>query len=166
MGINRKFIKFVKYSYAFCLIAIWGCFIVPFSVKAQDNSNNSIVTINGKKYYKHIVEKNETVYGIAEKFNLTPKDIILENPSAIDGVKAGDILIIPVISGGKPNDTTKAVKQTPLKEASYFYHDVLEKETLYSLSKKYNTTVSAIDSLNPEITVKGLKKARKIRIPI
>ncbi len=147
-------------------MGLWLCLLLPCFVNAQDNNNDIPVTVNGKKYYKHTVEKKETIYGIAEKFGLKPKDIILENPSAIDGVKVGDILIIPIVPSAKPGDNTKPVTNAPSKAGAFFYHDVLEKETLYSLSKKYNTTVNAIDSLNPEITVKGLKKGQKIRIPL
>lgn len=160
MGIIRK-LKPVLFFSAILLFLLTPCF-----ASAQDNNNDIPVTVNGKKYYKHTVGKNETIYGIAEKFGLKPKDIILENPSAIDGVKVGDILIIPIVITPKVGDTAKIAPKTQAKAGAFFYHDVQEKETVYSLSKKYNTTVNSIDSLNPEITVKGLKKGQKIRIPL
>jgi LysM repeat protein len=129
-------------------------------VHAQNNSNDVSVKVNGKKYYRHIVEKGETVYGIAEKYNEQPKDIVLDNPKAMDGVHPGDTLMIPVIvkSTDKTADTSSI-------SGNYIYHDVVGQETLYSLSKEYHTTVSAIDSLNPVIAIKGLQVGQHLRIP-
>jgi len=143
-----------KYAQAFCFIAL-----SPVVIHAQNNTGDAPVKVNGKKYYRHIVIKGETVYGIAEKYNEQPKDIVLENPNAINGVHPGDTLMIPLIVKSATMDTSSA-------KGNYIYHDVVGKETLYSLSKEYNTTVGAIDSLNPELATKGLKKGDRIRIPI
>ncbi len=147
--------KFVKFGYFIVLILY---ITMPSVVQAQTNNNDIPTIVNGKKYYKHTVSKGETIYGIAQKFSLQPKDIVMENPSAIDGVKPGDVLLIPN-SGLTRGDSTSA-------KGNYVYHEVLPKETLYSLSKQYNTTVAAIDSLNPDIALKGLQKGHKIRIPV
>jgi LysM repeat protein len=135
------------------------CFsLMPGFVHAQKD-NDIPTTVNGKKYYMHTVGKEETIYGIAHKFNLEPKDIVLENPSAMDGVKTGDVLLIPMAGASKPGDTS-------FIKGNYIYYEVQPKETLYSLCKKYNTTIGALDSLNPELAEKGLQKGHKIRIPV
>ncbi len=131
-------------------------FLLPASLKAQ---NDIITKVDGKRYYKHTVGKGETIYGIAKKFNLEPKDIVLENPSAMDGVKEGDVLLIPAPAKAAVADTAKP-------HGNYIYHEVLPKETLYSLAKQYNTTIADIDSLNPDIVAKGLQKGKQIRIPV
>ena len=154
MGVTRKFIKFEHLVYFITGL----CLVIPNLATAQKKANDAPVKINGKKFYRHIVEKGETVYGIAQKFDEQPKDIIFENPTAIDGIHPGDTLMIPVIA--KASADTSAVK------GNYIYHDVVGKETVYSLAKRYNTTISAIDSLNPDIAVKGLEAGHKIRIPI
>jgi LysM repeat protein len=145
MGVSTKFIKFGFITALFCL---------PVFVHAQNNDIPA--KVNGKKYYKHIVEKGETVYGIAKKYNEQPKDIVLDNPNAIDGVHPGDTLLIPMPA--KHADTSSV-------KGNYIYHDVVPKETRYSLAKQYGTTVSAIDSLNPGLAVKGLQIGQRIRIP-
>lgn len=129
---------------------------MPFALSAQNNSNDVVVKKNGKKYIRHIVDKGETVYGIAEKYNEQPKDIVFENPKAMDGIHPGDTLMIPVVV--KVADTSSA-------KGNIIYHDVVGKETLYSLAKRYNTTVGAIDSLNPGLAGEGLKAGERIMIP-
>jgi LysM repeat protein len=165
MGVSGKFIEFIKFikvGRIFYLLLLF-LLILPGFVNGQDNSNDTPVTSEGKKYYRHTVIKGETIYGIAEKFNILPKDIVLENPSAIDGINPGDVLLIPAVS--KPGDTSSA-KKIQQKQTSCIYHEVLKKETLYSLAKRYNTTISAIDSLNPELAGKSLQKGQTIRIAV
>jgi len=43
----------------------------------------------------HVVSKGETLSKIAQKYNLTPYDIIKLNPNAKNGVFEKDVLIIP-----------------------------------------------------------------------
>jgi len=134
-----------------------ACLIVPFASSAQNNTNDVTVKKNGKKYYRHIVGKGETIYGIAEKYNEQPKDIVFENPTAMEGIHPGDTLMIPIIV--KAADTSSA-------KGNIIYHDVVGKETLYSLAKRYNTTIGAIDSLNPGLAGQGLKSGERIIIPV
>lgn len=146
-----KFLNFIKFGHVFYFMMLLLC---PLFVHAQ---NNDIpVKVNGKIFYRHVVSKGETVYGIAEKFNEQPKDIVFANPSAIDGIHPGDTLMIPSIT--QSADTSSA-------NGNYIYHNVVAKETLYSLAREYSTTVKAIDSLNPELAVKGLEMGQRIRIP-
>lgn len=165
MGVtNRKLLK-LKASKVDSLSAlpVFYCVIVlffiaiPGGVSAQNSAQDVTVKKNGKKYYRHIVDKGETIYGIAEKYNEKPKDIILENPTAMDGIHPGDTLMIPIV--------VKTMVDTTSVSNNYIYHDVTGKETLYSLSKRYNTTVGAIDSLNPGLAGEGLKVGQRIRIP-
>lgn len=156
-SIRIKFIKFIKHEQLPCLVAMAVCFASPFVLSAQNNANDVTVKKNGKKYVRHIVDKGETVYGLAEKYNEQPKDIIFENPKAMDGIHPGDTLMIPVMV--KTADTSAA-------KGNFIYHDVVGKETLYSLSKRYNTTVGAIDSLNPGLAGQGLKVGERIIIPV
>lgn len=155
MGISAKFIKYRATCHFIAAIFVIG---IPVFALAQNNTNDVPVKLNGKKFYRHIVTKGETVYGLAEKYNEPPKEIIFQNPTAIDGIHPGDTLMIPVVAKTAAIDTTSA-------QGDYIYHDVVGKETLYSLAKRYNTTVGAIDSLNPEITEKGLQVGQRLRIP-
>jgi len=133
------------------------CSFMPGFLSAQNNANDVTVKKNGKKYYRHIVGKGETIYGIAEKYNEQPKDVVFANPSAMEGIHPGDTLMIPIIV--KTADTSSA-------KGNYIYHDVVGKETLYSLAKRYNTTVGAIDSLNPGLAGEGLKVGERIIISV
>ncbi len=115
---------------------------------------------------KHEVKAKETLYGLSKQYNVSQQDIIRANPFIVErGLQIGDILTIPA----KGKDTTeKPVSNLPEERATsddnYRYITIQPKETLYNLSKKYNLSIDAIESLNPQVS-NGLKEGDVIRIP-
>ncbi len=99
-----------------------------------------------QKYKSHKVVKGENVYRIAKRYNTTPEAIYRINPTAKEGVKEGQILAIPVID-----------------DQEYKVHIVEEGDTVYNISKKYNTTPEAIYILNPEAE-KGINLGQILRV--
>ena len=71
------------------------------------------------------------------------------------------VLIIPNVKAVKSN----AVKVTQNLE-KFTTHKVQRKETLYSLSKKYNTTEEAIKKYNSFLYANELKKGDELKIPL
>lgn len=116
---------------------------------AQTRSTN-IQTINGKKFYIHKVEKGQSLYAIAKAYNMDVNAILAENDDAIDGIKNGQELKIPLESS--------SVKQAnPIDTNKYVYHKVLKGETIYFITKKYNINEAQLKTLNPGL-VNGLKE--------
>lgn len=103
---------------------------------------------------KHKVAKGETVNQISKKYSVTPFDIYKLNPDAQNGVSENTILIIPNKSVTKPR-----VASMPTK------HVVLAKETLFGISKQYNTTIEAIEKINAEALKDGVKIGMTLLIP-
>jgi len=131
------------------------------NLSAQKNSDKT-VTKDGKKFYLHIVSKGETIYGISKDYNIPPRDIVMENPKAMEGISSGDTLRIPLATTiSKPIVDTAADRIS----GKYIYHKVVAKETLYSLAKQYKVSIGALDSLNPDIKIKGLQVGQNLKIP-
>ncbi|MGP8216823.1 MAG: LysM peptidoglycan-binding domain-containing protein [Bacteroidia bacterium] len=141
------------------------CLFFAGNLFSQKNADKSIVE-NGKKFYLHIVTKGETVYGISKDYNVAPRDIVMENPKAMEGISAGDTLRIPL-------PAVRAIHESPLLidtaadrlSGKYIYHKVLAKETLYSLGKQYKVSIATLDSLNPQLKAKGLQVGQNLKIP-
>ncbi|MBP6635437.1 MAG: LysM peptidoglycan-binding domain-containing protein, partial [Paludibacter sp.] len=125
---------------------------------------------------KHVVLKKQTLFAISRIYNISIDDIKKYNPEVENGLKEGMILSIPI------DDTTKAETEkinkqsaTNEKEIKQYYnrktkdtivyieHIVKEKETLYSISKLYNTEIQSIIDLNPKSDDK-LKIGSKLKI--
>jgi len=121
--------------------------------------SKNITTIGGLKYYLHTVEKGQTLFAIAKCYDLSLNDIVIENPEAINGIKPGQILKVPF-------KKIKKIDAVPIPAGTNFIlHTVEAGQTLYSISRQYNTTVGKIIELNPELK-EGLKGGQTIKIPV
>ena len=100
----------------------------------------------------HTVVKGETVYSLAQKYHVKQSDILEINPKAKNGLKLDMVLQIPN-------------KNQSIVEAEPIVHEVLPKETLYGISKKYNVSIDNIKEANAFIEVEGLKIGAKVSIP-
>ena len=104
-----------------------------------------------EKFTTHTVVKGDTLYSLAKKYGTTVPEIVALNPSIEDGktISIGQTYIMT--SNKNPLDSKKL---PDLKNSStgYIEHTVVKGDTLYSLSRKYGTTVDAVVAANPEIT--------------
>ena len=101
----------------------------------------NFVFVFGQKQATHLVLKGETLYAIAKKYQITPEEIIKNNPDAVNGIKENQTLFIPTKNGlptliTTANDTTYVVQKG---------------ETLYAISRKFGITVEAILAKNPSV---------------
>lgn len=113
--------------------------------------------------YTHVVEAKQTLYSISKMYNVNIDTLIALNPSAKTGIKTGETLIISKNKNFKPSTTqSEAVVETPVS-TNHITHLVQKKETLYSISKKYNIAIHDLITLNPELK-DGLKAGTEIII--
>lgn len=113
--------------------------------------------VNGKSFIMHKVEKGEGLYAIARRYQASVDDIKNANPEAAEGLKVGQIILIPF------------TKKTEAKKEESITHVVKTGETLYSISKLYNVGVEEIKLKNKltsnnltvgqELVIKGDKKS-------
>ncbi|MDI9605479.1 MAG: LysM peptidoglycan-binding domain-containing protein [Bacteroidota bacterium] len=124
---------------------------------AQDLSYDT-VTVNGQSYYKYKVQQGEGLYTISRIFSVTMAEILRHNPDANKGLKLGQELLIPVSATSQSTESPPRQVQTsvpgsiqlkPTGQNITFNHTVSLGETVYSISKMYNTTVEEVYRLNP-----------------
>jgi len=125
-------------------------------------SAGSVTAQNNLK--KHKVEKGETIADIAKKYKITPYDIYRLNPDSKNGLKENTVLIIPNETKPQPKEPV-AVKEKTTKVTNPV-HIVEAKETLYSISKKYNVTVEALTKANGDTVKNGLQIGQKVIVPV
>ncbi len=117
------------------------------------------VKTNGN-YINHEVKKKQTLYSIAKLYKVKQKEIVAANPEVNDGLKEGQVIRIPVINIKKDGAIKPVVVQLKYKT-----HTIEKGETLYSLSRLYETTVDSIKIVNDGLK-QGLKLGETIYIPI
>lgn len=110
---------------------------------------------DGKKFYVHIVQQGNTLWGLYSTYKVPVDEIIKSNPGVEDGLAIGQIVYVPlqdVASQESKNSVQKEVK-----------HIVEQGETLYGISKKYNVSIDQLLALNPQAT-EGLSIGQEILI--
>jgi LysM repeat protein/ABC-type branched-subunit amino acid transport system substrate-binding protein len=108
----------------------------------------------------HDVQRRETLYSISRQYGVTIDDILNFNPG-LGQLRRGDKIRIPRWSSDKSVAVTHetAVPEAPGTDI----HIVVAGETLYAISRKYNTSVQQIRDLNPGAD--ALKPGMQLKVP-
>lgn len=145
---SRNSFKYQKGILSFIFV------LFTFFSFAQEKSTD-IRTINNKKYYIHKVEKGQSLYAIAKLYGTDVNVVLADNDEAIDGIKPGQELKIPVDL--KAANVVKPITNTGVVDTNrYVYHKVVKKETIYSICKQYNISDKQLEQYNPGLA-SGIK---------
>ncbi|WP_329805614.1 LysM peptidoglycan-binding domain-containing protein [Flavobacterium facile] len=96
---------------------------------------------------QHTVRKGESLYSISKKYNVTVSHLEQLNPTAKKGLDVNTILQI-----------------SEKKDLEILEHEVVAKETLFGLSKKYNISIEKLKQLNPSVESEGLKVGQVLQV--
>ncbi|NEU07960.1 LysM peptidoglycan-binding domain-containing protein [Flavihumibacter sp. R14] len=146
----------------YLLLSIGSLLISITSLAAAPVDSIGVENLNGKKVIVHKVEAKESYYSISRKYNVSPQSVINynTNKSLQIGVTVKvptertftTVVNVPVSGKNVSGDKTAVVE-----------YKVGPKETLYSISRKFNTSVEAIKSLN-NITGNTLAAGQVLKI--
>ena len=164
--------------------------LIPSNSKTQKASTPEIVTNYAE--ITHDVLPKETLYGISKQYTVSLEDLYKSNPNLEkEGLKKGQKLIIPQkitdrsIAESKnekvkePKKPAVSIEITPKVEPVVLpkaieklenttlvnIHEVLPKETRFSIAKQYGITLLDLVKANPIMGDKSLKIGQKIIIP-
>ena len=113
-----------------------------------------VMTLNASSVMKHKVKSGETLYSVAHKYNSSIKEICKLNGLKRNAkIRSGKLLKVP----------GKTVASTGSSQTAK--HKIQRGETLYSVARKYNTTLSKLKSLNGFSSNVHLKKGKFIKVP-
>ena len=124
----------------------------------------------------------ESLYSIAKQYGIKLSDLQNANSSlGTSGLKVGQKIIIPVKADANLNLAT-AVKPIKLEKevvvlpkpiveikkgaTTEITHEVLPKESLYSIAKQYKITIADLQKVNSALGNKALKVGQKIIVPV
>lgn len=110
------------------------------SIKVENNLTSDFLDVGrslliptGESSFLYVVKKGDTLYSIASKYNVSVLEIVNINNLNSNNLSIGQQLRIPINSSEGFNYLTYTVKAG---------------DTLYSVAKKYDTTVDEIKKLN------------------
>ncbi|MEW5675052.1 LysM peptidoglycan-binding domain-containing protein [Flavobacterium enshiense] len=108
---------------------------------------------------KHSVVSGESVYSIAKKYNVTEAEIFEMNPKAKGLLQLDMVLFIPKTSKKKTEEKkSKVVPKGPS-------HKVEPGESLYTIAKKYDTSIDKIREANPQLDSDNLQLGELLALP-
>ena len=143
-------------KYTRITIALLFCFAFTFLLSAQ-TENLQTKIIDGKEFYIYKVKPSEGFYILSHKFGISQEEIIRYNPAAKNGLKKGQLLMIPTNKGVNKQDSEPEIECT-------FEHTIVRGESLYSISKTYKVPIRSIIALNPG-SERGIKAGATLKIP-
>lgn len=168
--------------------------VLLIPTKAKKSSTASTTEIVSKQTPKtHEVLPKETLYGIAKQLNVSIEDLYKINPDLEkEGLKIGQVINIPKTPFDDLVLTPQVEKATEIKKTNVsqknfpkneivvapkledkievttegIEYEVLPKESLYSIAKKYGIKLADLQKANPILEIKALKAGQKITVPV
>ncbi|OWP76316.1 LysM peptidoglycan-binding domain-containing protein [Flavobacterium oreochromis] len=113
-----------------------------------------------EKIFRHLIQKNETLQAIAQKYKVSVSDILKLNAGAEKGIQENTILMIPNVQS-----ISYMLKKNDVNAVRYEKHQVLNKETLYSIAKQYQLSVEELKEANPLLMQNTVKEGVILNIP-
>jgi len=131
---------------------------------------------------RHEVQGGETLYSLSRRYNVTVEQIVAANPGMGEKIYAGQVINIPAATNGGNNNQaannnnhvttvsvdatfgTTTTANTNIGECKLMYQ-VEKKETVYSISRKFNITEEELLRANPQIKKEKVKKGEYLCIP-
>lgn len=150
--------------------------LIPISDE-QSSSENQQEEPKFKRY-KHVVKKQETLFGISRKYNCSIDEITAANPGVENGLQIGQYLIIPCFQAEEVEELQEddEVSETRLEEEvitspifvvqdSVLRYTVQPGETLYSISRRYMVPIKEFKNRN-NLTSDDIAVGSVLLIPI
>ncbi len=129
------------------------------------------VSCKAQQFKTHAVKRGETLESVARLYQVSPQDILKYNKelSTGKGLRPNTILVIPVPEKQteiyeRPKEVAgdSTQRQEPI---GFQTHRVRRKETLFSISRRYEISEELIKRYNPELYSRTLQRGMVLRIP-
>ncbi|MBS3806974.1 MAG: LysM peptidoglycan-binding domain-containing protein [Bacteroidales bacterium] len=133
---------------------------IPFSEPVEKKEEER----DTSRFHYYRVRKGETLYSLSKRYRVSQEAIRRHNPILYDQeLKARQTVKIPRKDIAQKDQAQG--KEQRAKASQYIHHRVKKKETLYSLSKKYNVEIGDIIAANEHLKNRELEYDEVIRIP-
>lgn len=173
--------RLFKKSYKKTIIIFSAAFLFAGISLAQAQSSNPSqkkTVVNGKTFIEHSVTAKDTYYQLSRIYGIPVKDIM--NANNKKNLRVGDAVYIPFKEEEKKQDHKPAVVQNepnnrdskPLGDPNgetiqakiLTEYKVGSNETLYSIAKRFSTTVDNIKKLN-SLDSDTVREGQTLKIP-
>ncbi len=117
--------------------------------------------VGGKFFHYTQVNDKETVHGVSQRTGIAIDDIIAANPSANDGLNRNQLLLFPVTP---VNSQVSAPASIAVNNTSVQMYTMGEGENLYTVAKKFNSSVEGLLGNNLNLTPQQFVPGTTIKV--
>ncbi|MEY3678601.1 MAG: hypothetical protein RI924_742 [Bacteroidota bacterium] len=121
--------------------------LISGSAMASSIDSVGVESLEGKQIILHKLDPKESYFSLGRKYGVNPASIIDYNRNK--ALKIGDLIKIPTqrpfVEASAPNTVVQAESA---ENESFIIYTVKPKETLFSIAKKFNTTIEEIKRIN------------------
>lgn len=124
-----------------------------------------VENLNGKKTIVHKLEPKETYFSLSRKYNVSPQSIIQFNSNK--SLQIGAIVKIPTdrsFTDLIASNTNNSQQTSQSSSETSIDYKVGPREYLYSIARKFNTTVEKLKALN-NLSSNNLSIGQIIKVP-
>lgn len=137
------------------LLIFFSLAVSQHQTDGESKRSERRVEIQGKSFYLHTVKPQETLSSLSRLYEVPVADILQQNRKTDPALSVGEVLQIPYVAPYRPVDD------------HYYYHKMRARETLYSLSRKFDIRIKRILKENPDLTVNTpLPIGAVVRLPL
>ncbi len=111
----------------------------------------------------YTVQKGDSLYSIAKKFGVTVDEIKSLNNLTSNNLSIGEQLMIKSTTGDEPINPEEECIGTGYVEPQYIMYTVQRGDSLYTIARRYNTSVDNIKALN-SLTNNNLSIGQQLKI--
>jgi LysM repeat protein len=142
------------------ILAITGVLEAQVTVTRSENR----VILEGKIFYLHPVKPGQTLYSICAAYNVPETLVVKENPGSDLNLQVGQVLKIPA---NVQKESVAPVVPPVFAPADTLpgKHEVKKGETMFSIAKFYNVTLSDLDMANPGVVNHEISVGQYLNIP-
>ncbi len=141
-------------------IMLMICLLISGTAMASKLDSVGVEGLEGKQIILHKLDPKETYFSLGRKYNVNPAAIIDFNRNK--ALKIGDLVKIPTqrpFTGTESKPASEIVAATD----EFITYTVKPKETLYSIAKKFNTTIDEIKRIN-NLRISSLSIGQTLKI--
>lgn len=143
-----------SFSFAITFWMAGLIFFEPSNIFAQApvTVSKNIENFEGKSYYLHVVEPQQTLFGIARAYGITVESLMMANPDARTGIRVKQVLRVPAggnLQSSAMKTASPAVNDNVSDEFEYIYHVAGKGENFTYLAGIYMVPERRIRDANP-----------------
>lgn len=123
----------------------------PSEVTTPPATSSVAQTSTAASSREHLVQQGETLYGLAKRYGVTVDELISANPGSDKGIKIGQKLVIPESKSTLTATQDASGQVISAQGGTPVIHAITDGEDIYSIAKKYNSSIESILINNPGI---------------